>query len=226
VPPNRVELRPKLRPTKITGYRTHDFEVVPQTKTSLRPVRDLRSEGMAPDGAALEPSARHSGLRWRRGLCVAGRASGTGRLRRFSKRSGRVSPAERRQSPASSHGRRDHCLSVPWRGRTDHVPTTLSQVSACPPFTLRCPFPKQALAVTSPPLCKADLPGSVGAPGVVITIFGVRLSPMKSSRLQRSADHTRTSSAGADGSAARSRTSQRTFCGLLPDDVMTGPPHP
>jgi hypothetical protein len=56
--------------------------------------------------------------------------------------------------------------------------------------------------------------------GVLISIFSVPLSPAKSSHLQPSADHTRTSSSFADGLAARSRTSWRTFCGLLPTDVM------
>ncbi len=84
-------------------------------------------------------------------------------------------------------------------------------------------FPKRALAVASPPLRKADFPWSARKSGALMMIFGVPLSPAKSSLLQHSADHTRTSPVGADGSAARRRTSWRTFCGLLPTDVMERP---
>jgi hypothetical protein len=81
-------------------------------------------------------------------------------------------------------------------------------------------FPKRALAIASPPLSKADFAWSARESGALIMIFGVPLSPVKSSLLQRSADHTRTSSAQGDGSAARSRTSRRTFCEPLLTDVM------
>jgi len=84
-------------------------------------------------------------------------------------------------------------------------------------------FPKRALAVPSPPPCTADFPSSAWELAVRMAIFGVPLSPAKSSHLQPSADHTRTSSAQADGLAASNRTSWRTFCGPLPTDVMKRP---
>jgi hypothetical protein len=84
-------------------------------------------------------------------------------------------------------------------------------------------FPKRALAVASPPPRKAYFPSSAGGHAAPMTIFGVPLSPAKSSRLQPSADHTRTSSALADCSAARSRTSRRTFCRTFPADVIKMP---
>jgi hypothetical protein len=55
-------------------------------------------------------------------------------------------------------------------------------------------FPKRALAVTSPPPYTAYFPCSAWESAVLMAIFGVPLSPVKSSLLQCSADHTRTSS--------------------------------
>jgi hypothetical protein len=54
-------------------------------------------------------------------------------------------------------------------------------------------FPKRALAVTSPPSCTGNFPCSAWESAALISIFDVPLSPVKSSRLQRFADHTRTS---------------------------------
>jgi hypothetical protein len=66
----------------------------------------------------------------------------------------------------------------------------------------RASVSKRASAVPSPPPSTA-FPLLSGKFTVLMSIFDVPLSPAKSSHLQRSADHTRTSSVGADRSAVR-----------------------
>ena len=66
MPPNRAELRPKLRPGKITGYVIHDFEAAPQASS-------------VPSGASHSSFDKpRRATHWRRRLCFAGIYAGTG----------------------------------------------------------------------------------------------------------------------------------------------------